>query len=115
MVIHANHPRELDESCGAALHRLIRAGVPTLNQAVLLRGVNDDADALTALCEQLVNLGVMPYYLHQLDRVSGTAHFEVSESIGRELIAELRRRLPGYAVPQFVRETAGAAHKLPVN
>ncbi len=115
MVVHANHPRELDESCGAALQRLVRAGVPTLNQAVLLRGVNDNADALTALCEGLVNRGVMPYYLHQLDRVRGTAHFEVEETAGRELIAELRRRLPGYAVPRYVRETAGEAHKLPVN
>ncbi|MFO0918825.1 MAG: EF-P beta-lysylation protein EpmB [Planctomycetaceae bacterium] len=114
MVVHANHPRELDESCRAALRRLVCAGVPVLNQAVLLRGVNDEITVLRELCDGLVNLGVMPYYLHQLDRVQGAAHFEVDEESGRTLIAELRRQLPGYAVPEYVRETVGAAHKLPI-
>ncbi|HEX7446606.1 MAG TPA: EF-P beta-lysylation protein EpmB, partial [Pirellulales bacterium] len=82
--------------------------------AVLLAGVNDDADTLTELCRRLVDLRVMPYYLHQLDRVRGAAHFEVAERIGLELIAELRRRLPGYAVPRYVREVAGEEHKLVV-
>jgi EF-P beta-lysylation protein EpmB len=114
MVVHANHGGELASDCAAALGKLIRAGIPTLNQAVLLRGVNDDADALADLCERLVNLGVLPYYLHQLDRVQGAAHFEVGESTGRQLIAELRRRLPGYAVPQYVREVPGELHKTPI-
>jgi EF-P beta-lysylation protein EpmB len=114
MVVHANHGGEIASDCGAALRKLVCAGIPTLNQAVLLRGVNDDADVLTELCERLIKLGVMPYYLHQLDRVSGAAHFEVVEEFGRNLIAELRRRLPGYAVPRYVREDAGAAHKTPM-
>jgi L-lysine 2,3-aminomutase len=86
-----------------------------LNQAVLLRGINDSPEVLEQLCLTLVNLGVMPYYLHQLDRVAGAAHFEVAESVGVKLEAELRRRLPGYAVPLYVREIAGADSKLPVS
>ncbi|HUY87640.1 MAG TPA: EF-P beta-lysylation protein EpmB [Pirellulales bacterium] len=111
MVVHANHPAEISDSVAAALARLVDAGIPVLNQAVLLRGVNDSADALAELCRRLVDLRVMPYYLHQLDQVQGAAHFEVPEKTGRRLIAELRRRLPGYAVPRYVRETAGKASK----
>jgi len=114
VVVHANHPAEIVADCADALRRLVRSGITTLNQAVLLHGVNDDADVLAELSRRLINLGVLPYYLHQLDRVQGTAHFEVSEDHGRALIAELRRRLPGYAVPQYVRETPGAEHKLPL-
>jgi len=114
VVVHANHPAELVNDCAEALRRLVRSGITTLNQAVLLRGVNDRVDALAGLSERLINLGVIPYYLHQLDRVQGTAHFEVPEERGRELIAALRRRLPGYAVPQFVREVPRAAHKVPL-
>lgn len=114
MVVHANHAQELQGDCGAALKRLITAGIPTLNQAVLLRGVNDQVAALRELCEQLVNLGVFPYYLHQLDRVRGASHFEVPAATGRSLIAELRRLLPGYAVPRYVQEVSGEPHKLPI-
>ena len=112
VVIHANHAQELEGSVVDALGRLSDAGIPLLNQSVLLRGVNDDIEALAALCERLVDLRVMPYYLHQLDRVAGAAHFEVSESRGRKLVEQLRARLPGYAVPRYVRETPGAASKL---
>jgi KamA family protein len=111
MVVHANHPAEIDADVAAALGRLVSAGVPVLNQAVLLRGVNDDADVLAELCERLADLRVMPYYLHQLDRVSGAAHFEVPVETGLRLLAELRRRLPGYAVPRYVREQPGGEHK----
>lgn len=114
MVIHANHAKELTGDCAAAVRQLVRSGITTLNQTVLLRGVNDTVASLVELCEQLIDLGVMPYYLHQLDRVRGTAHFEVDEEIGRGLVAELRKRLPGYAVPQYVRETPGEPHKTPV-
>ncbi|HEX6986716.1 MAG TPA: KamA family radical SAM protein [Planctomycetaceae bacterium] len=85
-----------------------------LNQAVLLRGVNDDADVLAELSERLFDLGVLPYYLHQLDRVAGAAHFEVPEAVGRALVDELRRRLPGYLVPKYVRETPGEPGKTPI-
>lgn len=114
VVVHANHPAELTADCPPALETLVRAGIPTLNQAVLLRGVNDDVDVLEELFRRLINLGVMPYYLHQLDRVSGTAHFESSRDEGHRLIASLRGRLPGYAIPQYVEEIPGAASKLPV-
>ena len=114
VVVHANHPHEIADECRESLRLLVRSGIPTLNQAVLLRGINDTAEALTGLCERLIDLGVLPYYLHQLDRVAGTAHFEVPEPRGLELIAELRKRLPGYAVPQLVREIAGAQSKTPL-
>ncbi len=114
VVVHANHPAESVGDCARALRRLVRSGLTVLNQAVLLRGINDSVDALCGLSERLVNLGVLPYYLHQLDRVAGTAHFEVPEERGLELVAALRRRLPGYAVPQYVREIPGQPHKVPL-
>jgi L-lysine 2,3-aminomutase len=115
VVIHANHARELGPDCDAALADLRSAGVMLLNQSVLLRGVNDSAEALADLSRALIARGVLPYYLHQLDRVFGTAHFETDESRGRELVSDLRRKLPGYAVPRFVREIAGAPHKTPLS
>lgn len=111
VVVHVNHPREIDAPVAAALGRLVDAGVPLLSQAVLLRGVNDDADTLAELYRRLVDLRVLPYYLHQLDRVAGAAHFEVPPERGSALIGELRRRLPGYAVPRYVRETPGGVAK----
>lgn len=110
-VVHVNHPAEIDASVAAALARLADAGVPLLSQSVLLRGVNDDVDVLAELYERLANLRVMPYYLHQLDRVAGAAHFEVPEATGVELMRQLRARLPGYAVPRYVRETVGETSK----
>ncbi len=114
VVVHVNHPAEIDDLAAQAIARLVDAGVPLLNQAVLLRGVNDDANALAELCQRLVDLRVMPYYLHQLDRVAGAAHFEVPIERGRQLIRELQRRLPGYAVPRYVQEIAGVPHKMPL-
>jgi len=111
VVIHVNHPAELDRVVAAALGRLADAGVPLLSQGVLLRGVNDDADVLAELYGRLADLRVMPYYLHQLDPVAGAADFEVPVARGRQLIAALRARLPGYAVPRYVRETRGGASK----
>jgi EF-P beta-lysylation protein EpmB len=114
VVIHANHPAELAGTAAAAVRRLVTAAVPTLNQSVLLRGVNDSVETLTELSERLLDLGVMPYYLHQLDRVTGAAHFEVPAAEGMRLVEQLRRRLPGYAVPRYVREVAGEAYKTPL-
>ena len=113
VVIHCNHPREIDAAVAKSVGDLIDAGIPVLNQAVLLAGVNDDLETLEGLCRACVNLRVQPYYLHQLDRVAGAAHFEVPVSRGLELIEGLRRRLPGYAVPTYVTEVAGAASKVP--
>ncbi|HEX7037334.1 MAG TPA: EF-P beta-lysylation protein EpmB [Pseudomonadales bacterium] len=111
VVIHANHPNELDDEVGHALARLKRAGATLLNQAVLLRGVNDRVDTLAALSERLFELDVLPYYLHVLDRVTGAAHFEVPEHEGRMLHDALTARLPGYLVPRLVREEPGAPAK----
>ncbi len=111
-VVHINHPAEIDDAAAGALGRLVDAGIPVLNQSVLLRGVNDDTEVLAELCERLISLRVIPYYLHQLDPVAGSAHFEVPEPLGVGLIEQLRRRLPGYAVPRYVRETPRGASKV---
>ena len=111
MVIHANHASEIDGAVAAALARLRAAGVTLLNQSVLLRGVNDTAGALVELSERLFECGTMPYYLHMLDRVRGTAHFEVPEPEALALMREVASRLPGYRVPKLVREEPGAPSK----
>lgn len=111
MVIHANHAHELDEQVARALADLRDRGFIVLNQAVLLRGVNDSVEALADLSCRLIDCGVTPYYLHQLDRVRGAAHFEVPVERGLQLITELRRRLPGYAIPRYVQEIPGQPSK----
>jgi len=111
VVVHVNHAQELDRSVLEALAGLVDAGLVVLNQSVLLRGVNDSLDSLVKLSERLVDHRVMPYYLHQLDRVAGASHYEVPEEEGLRLVREMRKHLPGYAVPRYVRETAGETHK----
>jgi EF-P beta-lysylation protein EpmB len=111
VVVHSNHANELDAHVATALAKLTNAGIVLLNQAVLLAGVNDSVEAQAALCERLVDLRVLPYYLHQLDRVSGAAHFEVPVDRGRKIVESLRDLLPGYAVPRYVAEIAGEASK----
>ena len=112
IVVHANHANEIDSSVMAALAGLKASGAELLNQSVLLRGVNDSTEALMALSEKLFEAGVLPYYLHLLDKVQGAAHFEVEETAARRLMAELNRQLPGYLVPRLVREIPGAPGKL---
>ncbi len=114
VVLHINHPDELDDSVRAACARLREAGATLLNQSVLLRGINDDADTLAALSERLFDCGVLPYYLHQLDRVRGAAHFEMADDRARELVESLRKRLPGYLLPRLVREVPGQPGKTPL-
>lgn len=114
MVLHINHPRELDAQVGEACRRLRVAGVPLLNQAVLLAEVNDNSETLITLSEALFAHGVLPYYLHLLDRVRGAAHFEVSEQRAVALMAQLRARLPGYLMPRLVREEPLAPAKTPI-
>ncbi|MEO1996495.1 MAG: EF-P beta-lysylation protein EpmB, partial [Planctomycetaceae bacterium] len=114
VVVHANHASELTGDCAEALTRLSGGNHLLFNQAVLLQEVNDTADAQVELCERLLDLHVIPYYLHQLDRVAGGQHFEVPDDRAREIMAEMQCRLPGYAVPRLVREVAGAAHKVPL-
>jgi L-lysine 2,3-aminomutase len=114
VVVHTNHANELDAEVARALAALRGPLTALLNQSVLLRGVNDDADALATLSERLFACGVLPYYLHLLDRVAGAAHYDVDETTGKGLVAELRARLPGYLVPRLVRETAGELSKTAV-
>lgn len=114
VVIHANHANEFDAAVALALAHLRAAGVTVLNQAVLLRGVNDGVADQVALAEASFAAGALPYYLHQLDRVAGAAHFEVSDEDALALESALRKRLPGYLMPRLVREQAGAASKLPL-
>jgi len=114
-VLHANHPHEIDEEVREACASLRAAGAQLLNQAVLLRGVNDDADTLRTLSSVLFDAGVLPYYLHLPDRVRGTAHFDVEEHRAAQLLASLMASLPGYLVPRLVREVPGAPSKTPVS
>jgi EF-P beta-lysylation protein EpmB len=113
-IIHSNHPRELDDDVLVALTKLRKAGAVVMNQAVLLKDVNDDVETQKALCEKLIDNGIVPYYLHQLDRVAGAAHFEVPVEQGKRIIEELRKQLPGYAVPRYVAEIYGEPSKTPL-
>ena len=114
MVIHCNHAQEIDDPLASALQALRQSGVTLLNQAVLLRGINDELACQQQLSERLFAVGVLPYYLHQLDRVKGAQHFEVSDAHAIELHTALRHSLPGYLVPRLVREMAGEATKTPL-
>ena len=111
LVVHCNHPNEIDENVRIAMLALRQAGVTLLNQSVLLRGINDNASTLTRLSEALFEAGILPYYLHQLDRVQGSAHFEVDDGAARGLMESLHAALPGYLVPRLVREIPGATGK----
>ncbi len=114
IVLHSNHGNEIDDSFRAACARLRSAGATLLNQAVLLRGVNDSVPALSDLSQRLFAAGVVPYYLHMLDRVRGAAHFEVPEATAQRLLGELAATLSGYLVPRLVREVPGGPAKLPL-
>ena len=111
MVLHANHPNEINQQVALSLQPLRQAGIMLFNQAVLLKGVNDHADTLSRLSETLFAVGVLPYYLHCLDKVQGAAHFDLPIAQAKMLAGELSARLPGYLVPKLVREQAGASSK----
>jgi len=114
LVVHCNHPQELDREVTTALSLLHRRDIVLLNQSVLLKGINDDADTLQRLHETLFEHHVMPYYLHLLDRVSGAAHHEVEEQVAQTIMSRLRAHSAGYLVPTLVREVEGHPNKLPV-
>jgi EF-P beta-lysylation protein EpmB len=111
MVLHCNHAAELDAAVGEALSALKHAGFTLLNQAVLLKGVNDTLEAQVALQHKLWEYGVLPYYLHLLDRTQGVAHFEVDLATAQRLIAAMQQQLPGYLVPKLAREIPGEGSK----
>jgi lysine 2,3-aminomutase len=114
VVIHANHAQELTPAALAALKRLNRAGIPLLSQTVLLRGVNDSADALEALFRALIRHRVKPYYLHHCDLARGAGHFRTTIAEGRKIMAELRTRLSGAALPAYVLDIPGGHGKVPI-
>ncbi len=106
-VIHSNHPKELDSTIFSSLKKIQKLGIPILNQSVLLKGINDSLDTLKELFETLSDHGILPYYLHQLDKVSGAGHFEVDESKGKSLMKELSKVLSGYSLPKYSKEEQG--------
>ena len=115
MVIHSNHPNELDQQLASAMALLQERQVTLLNQSVLLKDVNDSATTLAQLSDKLFAMGVLPYYLHLLDPVAGSAHFHLPEADCIKIYQELLGKLPGYLVPKLVRETPDRPSKTPVN
>lgn len=113
-VIHSNSCNELSNEVLASLKKITKLGIPVLNQMVLLKGVNDSVEEMESFLKLQVNNYIQPYYLHQLDKVNGASHFFVSVKEGKKLISELRKRLPGYAVPKYVCEKKGSPSKLPL-
>jgi L-lysine 2,3-aminomutase len=112
MVLHCNHPQELDANVKHHLQHLTQRQIPCLNQSVLLKGINDDVDVLCALSEKLFDNGVLPYYLHTLDKVQGVHHFDISEKKAISLHRGMKDKLPGYLVPRLVTEIAHQPSKL---
>ena len=115
VVLHANHSQELNHEVQDACTLLRHSGVTLLNQSVLLRGVNDTAPQLAELSEMLFNFGVLPYYIHLLDKAAGVAHFDVPETVAISIHNSLKQQLPGYLVPKLVREVAGEHSKTWIN
>jgi EF-P beta-lysylation protein EpmB len=114
IVIHTNHANEIDDNVAAACLALKANTSALLNQSVLLKGVNDNVRSLAALSRRLMQCGVLPYYIHMLDRVTGAAHFEVPDDLAIALVESLRATLPGYLVPRLVREVPGGLSKTPI-
>lgn len=115
LVVHVNHPAEIDQATRQAFRRLSEAGVTLMNQSVILKGVNDSSATLSALSETLFEAGVMPYYLHAFDPVSGARHFSVSDIDAIRIVNEMLENLPGFLVPKLVRELPGRASKTPLD
>ena len=114
MVLHINHAQEIGPDSKTSIEKLRNKQVILLNQSVLLKGVNDNAGILAQLSEILIENHIIPYYLHMLDHVQGSAHFEVSDNDAIQIHQQLRAVLPGYMLPRLVREVAGEKSKLPV-
>jgi L-lysine 2,3-aminomutase len=111
MILHVNHPNELNKEVHTALSALKNAGFTLLNQSVLLKGINDTIDVQVALQRKLFSFGVLPYYLHLPDRAKGTAHFDVSLTDAQRILAGMTLQLPGYLVPKLAREVPGLGAK----
>lgn len=115
LVTHINHANEIDDDVRDTMKKLKHADVTLLNQSVLLKGVNDNADVLAALSNRLFESGIMPYYLHVLDKVQGAAHFMVEDDEAKQIMRELLSITSGYLVPKLTRETSGKASKTPID
>ena len=115
IVLHINHPNEIDQILIDALEPLRKARIPLFNQSVLLKGINDNANVLAQLSEELFDNGIQPYYLHMFDPVQGAAHFNVTENDAIKIVKEMMAILPGFLMPKLVREIAGQANKTPIN
>lgn len=113
-VLHSNHPGEFDKDIWASMKSIAELGIPVLNHTVLLKGINDTLETMKVLCEELIDHGIIPYYLHRLDRAKGTGHFESTTETGIRLIEALRKELSGYGIPVFVSEIAGEPSKTPI-
>jgi L-lysine 2,3-aminomutase len=111
MVLHCNHAQELDDSVRQVLHGLRQSGCHLLNQTVLLAGINDNAHVLASLSQALFSYGVIPYYLHILDKVTGASHFDLSFDRVQVIYKQLQNQLPGYLLPRLVREEPGKQSK----
>jgi len=114
MVIHANHPNEINDEVRYATLKLKQAAVELFNQTVLLKKINDDAQTLITLSHRLYECGILPYYIHSLDKVAGAAHFEVDLTRSKKILKQVRAALPGYLVPQLVKEEIGVGYKTPI-
>ncbi|CAQ85842.1 MULTISPECIES: EF-P beta-lysylation protein EpmB [Photorhabdus] len=115
MVTHINHENEIDQSLRNSMMLLKHAGITLLNQSVLLRGVNNHPDILANLSNALFDAGILPYYIHVLDKVQGAAHFMVSDEEARGIIRELLTKVSGYLVPRLAREIGGESSKTPLD
>ncbi|MEY3182983.1 MAG: hypothetical protein RLZ35_968, partial [Pseudomonadota bacterium] len=114
VVLHINHPREIDKPLADAVSRLRDTGVTVFNQSVLLKGVNDSLETLIALQKTLFDAGIIPYYMHLLDKIAGSAHFDVDLATAKALMIDLMSKLPGYMVPRWVKEQPFASAKIPI-
>ncbi|RDH42493.1 EF-P beta-lysylation protein EpmB [Zooshikella ganghwensis] len=112
VVVHCNHPNEIDDKVGFALQQLQQAGCTVLNQTVLLKGINDNPEVLISLSEKLVSWGAFPYYLHVLDKVQGAAHFDIDHAKAQHIVGQMMKLGSGYLIPKLTIEQAGAASKL---
>lgn len=115
MVLHINHPNEIDSSVKQAIQNIKATGTLVLNQSVMLASVNDDAEILSRLSEDLFDIGVLPYYLHRLDKIEGAGHFDLSQARIKEIYTDLLARLPGYLVPKLVAEIPHRSSKTPLD
>jgi lysine 2,3-aminomutase len=114
VALHANHPRELSPAARAACARIVDAGIPMLSQTVLLRGVNDDVETLSALMRAFVECRIKPYYLHHADLAPGTGHLRTAVETGQQLMRQIRGRFSGLCQPAYVLDIPGGAGKVPI-